>query len=77
MPNVGKRRLTSRIRLADMFCVALPAELHYLIDSKLFTQIQCLFHLSVCSHEFVRFVTRECTRFDNKDSEPKAEVRLL
>jgi len=31
----------------------------------------------MCLHLFVRLVTCECTRFDNKDSETQAQVRLV
>jgi len=69
--------IVGKPRLANMFCVALLAELQYLIDSKSFLHNQCLFRLSMCLHEFVRFVIKESTRFDNNDCEPKAQVRLF
>jgi len=31
----------------------------------------------MCLRELLRLVTRESTRFDNKDSAPKAQIKLL
>jgi len=35
-----------------------------------------LFYFSMCLCDLVRLVTRESSQLDNKDSEPKAQVKL-
>jgi len=75
------KAMVGDLRLANIFCVAHQHKLcgssWWITISQNASYLTFFFHSSMCLHRFVKLVTRQSARFDNNDSEPKSQVRLL